>query len=127
MADTYVPGMEFQSWRSLPRLRDAAGSPAGMLIGGLIDTLSGSSAGSDLLSGKKKPVDGSVPAPFNSADMSVMQPVAPTDYSYQGKLPSAWANQNQIGIPPLPSTNIVTQPTQPQFGGYRRFLDMSPQ
>jgi hypothetical protein len=125
MADTYVPGMEFQSWRSLPRLRDAAGSASGMLIGGLIDALSGSSVGSELMSGKKKDTVG-VP-PLDTSKMASMQPVAPTDYSYKGKLPSAWADQNQLGVPPVPSTNIVTQPTQPQIGGYRRFLDMPQQ
>lgn len=127
MADTYVPGMEFQSWRSLPRLRDAAGSPAGMLIGGLIDSLSGSSAGSDLFSGKK-PTQGVPPKEFNAQEMAVMQPVAPTNYGYGGKLPSGWNAEQQPVPPGLPSIAPVNQtaPTS-TFGGYRKFLDVSSQ
>jgi len=43
MADTYVPGMEFQSWRSLPKITDAidSGSIKGFALGALINTLSG--------------------------------------------------------------------------------------
>jgi hypothetical protein len=43
MADKYVPGMEFQSWRSLPKITDMldSGSTKGFAIGGLINYLSG--------------------------------------------------------------------------------------
>ena len=43
MADKYNPGMEFQSWRSLPRLTDAldSGSMRAWLLGAGINALTG--------------------------------------------------------------------------------------
>jgi len=131
MADTYVPGMEFQSWRSVPRLRDQIGTPIGMLIGGAIDALSGSSIGSDMMA--KKKVDNAVnPAEFASNLNIMKQPVVPPSYAGQGKFPSAYQTQEDLnqapqttnqsaGLPTLPSLNA-----QPTFGGYRKFLDMTP-
>ena len=127
MADTYVPGMEFQSWRSLPRLRDAAGSITGMALGGLIDKVSDTDIGTKMFGAKKPPQASQQEEVFYPSTAYVKQPIAPTQYGYGGKLPSAWATQPELGIPPVPSTNTVTQPTQPQVGGYRRFLDISPQ
>ncbi|UOF77708.1 hypothetical protein [Caudoviricetes sp.] len=127
MADTYVPGMEFQSWRSLPRLRDAAGSITGMAIGGLINQLADSDIGTKIFGAKKPPEAQTEEETFDPATAYVKQPIAPTQYGYGGKLPSAWANQPSVGVPPIPSTNTVTQSTQPQIGGYRRFLDMPQQ
>lgn len=133
MADTYVPGMEFRSWRSMPRLRDQIGTPVGMLIGGAIDALSGSSVGSNMMS-KKKVENAMDPAQF-AQGLGVMQPVAPPTYA-PNKLPSAWQTQEdlnqgvqtapvdaQTGVPPLPSLGLNTQP---KLGGYRKFLDMTP-
>lgn len=134
MADTYHPGMEFQSWRSIPRLRDQIGTPIGMLIGGAIDALSGSSIGSDMMS-KKKVENAADPAEF-ARNLNVMkEPVVPPTYA-PNKLPSAWQTQEdlnpgpqtapvdgQTGVPPLPSLGLNTQ-TKP--GGYRKFLDMTP-
>jgi hypothetical protein len=138
MADTYHPGMEFQSWRSIPRLRDQIGTPIGMLIGGAIDALSGSSVGSDMMT--KKKVENAVdPAQF-AQGLGVMQPVAPPSYAGQGKFPSAYQTQEDLTqapltirngtgnastglVPPLPSFDINAQ-TKP--GGYRKFLDMTP-
>lgn len=128
MADTYVPGMEFQSWRKLPRLRDMPGSITGMALGGLIDKFADSDIGTKMFGAKKPPT--AVPQQedeFDPATAYVKQPIAPTQYGYGGKLPSAWATQPSVGVPPVPSTNAVTQSTQPQIGGYRRFLDMPQQ
>lgn len=129
MADPYVPGMEFKSWRSVPRLRDQMGSPVGMLIGGAIDALTGSTAGTDMMS-KKKVENAMDPAEF-AQGLGVMQPVAPPSYAGQGKFPSAFQTQEdliqaqqitnpQTGLPALPPLN-----KQPKPGGYRRFLDMT--
>ena len=138
MADTYVPGMEFKSWRSVPRLRDQMGSPVGMLIGGAIDALTGSNAGTDMMS-KKKVENAMDPAEFAGGLNVMQQPVVPPTYGMTGKLPSAFQTQedltqapltirngtgvaNQPLVPALPSLNINTQPKP---GGYRRFLDMT--
>lgn len=134
MADTYHPGMEFQSWRSIPRLRDQIDTPIGMLIGGAIDALSGSNVGTDMMS-KKKVENAADPAEF-AKGLGVMQPIVPYTYGGQGKFPSAYQTQedlaqtgqpstdtSQTGVPPLPSLGINTQ-TKP--GGYRKFLDMTP-
>jgi len=131
MADTYHPGMEFQSWRSMPRLRDQIGTPIGMLIGGAIDALSGSNVGSDIMS-KKKVENAANPADFVSNLNVIQQPIVPPSYAGQGKFPSAYQTQDDLtqaspvtnqssGLPALPSLN-----TQPSFGGYRKFLDMTP-
>jgi hypothetical protein len=132
MADTYVPGMEFRSWRSMPRLRDQIGSPVGMLIGGAIDALSGTSAGSDMMS-KKKVENAADPAEF-AQGLGVMQPVAPPSYAPQGKFPSAFQTQDDLiqansGV--MPQSGVLALPslglnTQPKPGGYRKFLDMTP-
>jgi len=133
MADTYVPGMEFRSWRSMPRLRDQVGSPIGMLIGGAIDAMTGSSAGTNMMS-KKKVENAMDPAEFAGGLNVMKEPVVPPSYAPQGKFPSAFQTQDdlvkantgapsQFGVPSLPSLDINAQ-TKP--GGYRKFLDMTP-
>lgn len=130
MADTYVPGMEFKSWRSVPRLRDQMGSPVGMLIGGAIDALTGSTSGTDMMS-KKKVENAMDPAEFAGGLNVMQQPVVPPTYGMTGKLPSAYQTQEDLmqasqttnqstGLPALPPLNA-----QPKTGGYRRFLDMT--
>jgi hypothetical protein len=139
MADTYVPGMEFRSWRSMPRLRDQIGSPVGMLIGGAIDALTGSNAGTDMMS-KKKVENAMDPAEFAGGLNVMKEPVAPPSYAGQGKFPSAYQTQEDLTQAPLTirnGTGVANQPllpalpsltgnTQTQPGGYRKFLDMTP-
>lgn len=131
MADTYHPGMEFQSWRSMPRLRDQIGTPIGILIGEAINALSGSNVGSDIMS-KKKVENAANPADFVNNLNIMQQPVVPPSYAGQGKFPSAYQTQEDLtqaapvttqssGLPALPSINA-----QPTFGGYRKFLDLTP-
>jgi hypothetical protein len=131
MADTYHPGMEFQSWRSMPRLRDQIGTPIGMLIGGAIDALSGSNVGTDMMT-RKKVENAANPADFVNNLNIMQQPVVPPSYAGQGKFPSAYQTQEDLtqaapvttqlsGLPALPSINA-----QPTFGGYRKFLDLTP-
>lgn len=115
----------------MPRLRDQIGTPIGMLIGGAIDALSGSNVGSDIMS-KKKVENAANPADFVSNLNVIQQPIVPPSYAGQGKFPSAYQTQDDLtqaspvtnqssGLPALPSLN-----TQPSFGGYRKFLDMTP-
>jgi hypothetical protein len=131
MADTYHPGMEFQSWRSMPRLRDQIGTPIGMLIGGAIDALSGSNVGTDMMT-RKKVENAANPADFVNNLNIMQQPVVPPSYAGQGKFPPAYQTQEDLtqaapvttqssGLPALPSINA-----QPTFGGYRKFLDLTP-
>jgi hypothetical protein len=131
MADTYVPGMEFKSWRSLPRVRDLIGSPLGVLLGGALDNLTGGTGGSDFLGAQKKPAGSVDPAEFVDNLSITKQPFVPPSYGPQGKFPSAYQTQEDLmkapqtvdqsmGLPLLPSLNA-----QPIYGGYRKFLDMN--
>ena len=131
MADPYVPGMEFKSWRSVPRLRDLAGSALGVAIGGTLDNLTGGSLGSEFLGKQNKVAGGVDPAEFASNLNVTKQPFVPPSYS-PTKLLSAFQTQEDLmktpqivdqatGLPALPSLNA-----QPTFGGYRKFLDMTP-
>jgi len=132
MADTYVPGMEFKSWRSVPRIRDLAGSALGVAIGGALDNLTGGTIGSEFL-GKQNKVAGSVdPAEFADNLSITKQPFVPPSYAGQGKFPSAYQTQENLMQTPQitnPSTGLPAVPilnAQPTFGGYRKFLDMTP-
>ena len=115
----------------MPRLRDQIGTPVGMLIGGAIDALTGSTAGTDMMS-KKKVENAMNPAEFAGGLNVMQQPVVPPSYAGQGKFPSAYQTQEDLtqatpvttqssGLPALPSINA-----QPTFGGYRKFLDLTP-
>jgi hypothetical protein len=99
MADTYVPGMEFQSWRSLPKITDAldSGSIKGFALGGLINALSG----------------GKTEFPTNKEEFAARKqgvPVVPPTIGVQQTQPT-------IGVPPVvPSVPAIQQPssvTQP--------------
>lgn len=130
MADTYVPGMEFKSWRSVPRMRDLAGSALGVAIGGALDNLTGGSLGSEFLGKQNKPAGSVDPAEFARNLNVTKQPFVPPSY-VPNKLPSAFQTQEdliqapqitnpQTGLPALPALN-----EQPKPGVYRRFLDMT--
>lgn len=93
MADTYVPGMEFQSWRSLPKITDAidSGSIKGFALGGLINALSG----------------GNTQFPTNKEEFIARKQGSPV-------IPPAVAQQSQptIGVPPAaPTVPTVPQPS----------------
>ena len=88
MADKYVPGMEFQSWRSLPRVTDFLSGDGirQFLVGGAINALTGVNPTQMAQEAKAKPVAPSVPqAPV--APPAVVQPVVPVSPNVPSTLP----------------------------------------
>ncbi len=92
MADTYVPGMEFQSWRSLPKITDAidSGSIKGFALGGLINALSG----------------GNTQMPTNREEFNARKQSMPAIPPTTKTMPT---QQPTVGVPPVLSTPEIQQ------------------
>lgn len=92
MADTYVPGMEFQSWRSLPKISDSldSGSIKGFALGGLINALSG----------------GNTQMPTNREEFNARKQSMPAIPPTTKTMPT---QQPTVGVPPVLSTPEIQQ------------------
>jgi hypothetical protein len=123
MADKYVPGMEFQSWRSLPKITDMLDHPGikAFGIGGLINALSGGSTQlptnqAELqnyrqgIAGAVTPPDQTMQNPANPAARTFQPPAIPlnpgidTTIQPDGSVPPVTQN-NSFALPKLPDIN----------------------
>lgn len=90
MADKYTPGMEFQSWRSLPRITDFLDKEGvrQFLVGGAINALTGvnpTKMGKPAIpSAPQAPAMGAAPI----APPTITQPVVPVNPANPVTLPS---------------------------------------
>jgi hypothetical protein len=113
MADTYTPGMEFQSWRSLPKITDMldSGSTKAFAIGGLINALSGGNTqlptNPEQFKNYRQGIPNSVPpVPTAPNPANSMMPAVPTTPAvpppFTGQQPNV---ANSSALPSLPSVN----------------------
>jgi hypothetical protein len=127
MADKYTPGMEFQSWRSLPKITDMLDHP-GMKafgIGGLINALTG---GSTQLSTNQKELQNyrqGIPGAVIPQDQTMQNPAARTFQSPAVPLnPGIDTTVQPDGsVPPVPSTNSAALPKLPDFNNEPSIFD----
>ena len=107
MADTYVPGMEFQSWRSVPKITDMldSGSTKAFAIGGLINALSGGNTqlptNLEQYRNYRQGIQGAVPAPNPAMPTAPAMPNAPAVPPVAGMQQPNVANPS--ALPNLPS------------------------
>jgi hypothetical protein len=122
MADTYHPGMEFQSWRSLPSISKTQSGLASKLLGMALDA----TGIKDLLNGggSSNVQSLGVPPPAQAQNQYQIGPAipAPTQGINPLRLPTAPAGgvgmvAQPMGIPPTSFFNGPSNPfaTQQQF------------
>lgn len=99
MADKYTPGMEFQSWRSLPRITDflSGDGVRQFLVGGAINALTGVNPTQMAQDARNKIGQPAVPTAPQAPSVGVA-PVAPPAVTQ----PIAPVNPaNPVTLPPL--------------------------
>jgi len=96
MADTYVPGMEFQSWRSLPSISKTQNGLASKLLGMAIDA-----------SGVKDLLNGGSSSPATQS-LGVAPPAQPAinPYSVAPAMPVSNQGINPLRLPTAPAGGV---------------------